>query len=46
MIVDDAEARKQIDQRTKDLAKANAMAVKSRDIMGAEQVFKGTRIPV
>lgn len=46
VIVDVAEARKQINQRTKDLAEAEAMVVKSRDVMGAEPVFKGTRIPV
>lgn len=46
VIVDVAEARKQINQRTKDLGEAEAMVVKSRDTMGAEPVFKGTRIPV
>lgn len=46
VIVDVAEARKQINQRTKDLGEAEAMVVQSRDTMGAEPVFKGTRIPV
>jgi uncharacterized protein (DUF433 family) len=46
VIVDVAEARKQINQRTNDLGEAEAMVVQSRDTMGAEPVFKGTRIPV
>lgn len=46
VIVDVAEARKQINQRTKDLGEDEAMVVQSRDTMGAEPIFKGTRIPV
>ncbi|OJY67127.1 MAG: hypothetical protein BGP16_18215 [Sphingobium sp. 66-54] len=46
VIVDVAEARKQISQRTKDLAEAEAMVAKFRDTLGGKPVFKDTRIPV
>lgn len=46
LIIDVAEARKQIAARTRDLDAAEAMVASSRDVMDGEPVFKGTRVPV
>lgn len=46
LIIDVAEARRQITARTRDLEAAEAMVERTRDVMGGEPVFKGTRIPV
>lgn len=46
VIVDVAEARKQIAERGRDLDAAEAMVTRSSAVMGGEPVFKGTRIPV
>ena len=46
LIIDVAEARKQIASRTQDLEQAEAIVVQQKAVMGGEPVFKGTRIPV
>lgn len=46
LIIDVGEARKQIAALTRDLEAAEAMVTRSKDVMGGEPVFKGTRIPV
>lgn len=46
VIVDVAEARKEIAGRARDLEAAEAVVTRARNIMGGEPVFKGTRIPV
>jgi uncharacterized protein (DUF433 family) len=46
LIIDVAEARKQIAERTQELEDAEAMIGKDKAIMGGEPIFKGTRIPV
>lgn len=46
LIVDVAEARRQIAARTRDLEAAEAMVKSDKEVMGGEPVFKGTRIPV
>jgi uncharacterized protein (DUF433 family) len=46
LIIDVAEARKQIAARLRDLDAADAMVERRRSVMGGEPVFKGTRIPV
>lgn len=46
LIVDVAEARRQIAARIRDLEAAEAMVKSDKDVMGGEPVFKGTRIPV
>lgn len=46
LIIDVGEARKQIAALTRDLEAAEAMVARSKDVMGGEPVFKGTRIPV
>lgn len=46
LIIDVAEARKQIADKTRDLEAAEAMVMVGKDIMGGQPVFKGTRIPV
>lgn len=46
LIIDVAEARKQIAARTQELEEAEAMIAQDKAIMGGEPLFKGTRIPV
>lgn len=46
LIIDVAEARKEIAAGTRDLDAAEAMVVRDKAVMGGEPVFKGTRIPV
>ena len=46
LIIDVAEARKQIAGRVRDLNAAEAMVERTKDRMGGEPVFKDTRIPV
>lgn len=46
LIVDIAEARRQVDARLQDLDEAERAVHRVKDIMGGEPVFKGTRIPV
>jgi uncharacterized protein (DUF433 family) len=46
LIVDVAEARKQLNARIRDLDEAEAMIGRVKGVMGGEPVFKGTRIPV
>lgn len=46
LIIDVAEARKEIAARTRELAAAEAVIVRDKNVMGGEPVFKGTRIPV
>jgi uncharacterized protein (DUF433 family) len=46
VIIDVAEARKQISDRVRELEAANAAVVQDDAILGGEPVFKGTRIPV
>jgi uncharacterized protein (DUF433 family) len=46
LIIDVAEARKQIAARVRDLSEAEAMVERRRSVMGNEPVFRGTRIPV
>lgn len=46
LIVDVAEARKQVDRGVRELAAADALVAKDKAILGGEPVFKGTRIPV
>lgn len=45
LIVDVAEARKQLRARMSDLAEAEAAISKVKGVMGGEPVFRGTRIP-
>jgi len=46
LIVDVAEARKQVDRGVRDLEAAEAIVIKDRATLGGEPVFRGTRIPV
>lgn len=46
LIVDVAEARKQLNARIRDLNEAETMIGQVKGVMGGEPVFKGTRIPV
>jgi len=46
LIIDVGEARKQIADRARDLAAAEAMVERKKSVMGGEPVFKGTRVPV
>lgn len=46
LIIDVAEARKEIAVRTRELAAAEAAIVRDKAVMGGEPVFRGTRIPV
>ena len=46
VILDLAPARKEIEERTRDLDEANRIVERRRSVMGNEPVFKGTRIPV
>jgi uncharacterized protein (DUF433 family) len=46
LIVDVAEARKQLNARIRDLDEAETMIGRVKGVMGGEPVFKGTRIPV
>ncbi|PZU44066.1 MAG: hypothetical protein DI568_16435 [Sphingomonas sp.] len=46
VIIDIAEARKQIAASERALDKAEAAIERNREVMGGEPVFKGTRIPV
>lgn len=46
LIVDVAEARKQLNARIRDLDDAEAAIGRVKGVMGGEPVFKGTRIPV
>lgn len=46
LIVDVAEARKQLNARIRDLDEAEALIGRVKGVMGGEPVFKGTRIPV
>lgn len=46
LIIDVAEARKQIAARTQELEEAEAMIAQDKVVMGGEPLFKGTRIPV
>ena len=46
LIVDVAEARRQVGRRLRDLEEIEAMIVRDKGVMGGEPVFKGTRIPV
>jgi len=46
LIIDVAEARKQIAARTRDLDEAEACVAEDKAVMGGDAVFKGTRIPV
>lgn len=46
LIVDVAEARKQLDARIRDLDEAEATIGRVRGVLGGEPVFKGTRVPV
>ena len=45
LIVDVAEARKQLNARIRDLDEAEATIGRVKGVMGGEPVFKGTRIP-
>lgn len=46
LIVDVAEARRQVESRIKELEKAEEIIHSVKGVMGGEPVFKGTRIPV
>jgi uncharacterized protein (DUF433 family) len=46
LIVDVAEARRQLKARVQDLEEAEAAIGRMKGVMGGEPVFKGTRIPV
>jgi uncharacterized protein (DUF433 family) len=46
LIVDVAEARRQVERGVRDLQAAEALVVKDRGTLGGEPVFRGTRIPV
>lgn len=46
LIIDVAEARKQLKARITDLDEAEAAVHRAKGILGGEPVFKGTRIPV
>ena len=46
LIVDVAEARKQVQRGIRDLDEAESVVVKDKATLGGEPVFKGTRIPV
>lgn len=46
LIVDVSEARRQVADRVRDLEEAERSIERSKDVMGGEPVFKGTRIPV
>jgi len=46
LIVDVAEARKQVERGVRDLDDAETIVVKDKATLGGEPVFKGTRIPV
>jgi uncharacterized protein (DUF433 family) len=46
LIIDVAEARKQIAARTQELEEAEGMIAQDKAVMGGEPLFKGTRIPV
>lgn len=46
LIVDVAEARKQVNARIRDLEEAEAAIGRIKGVMGGEPVFKGTRVPV
>jgi len=46
LIIDVAEARKQIAARAQELEEAEAVVAQDKAVMGGEPVFKGTRIPV
>lgn len=46
LIIDVAEARKQLNARVRDLDEAEAMIGRVKGVMGGEPVFKGTRVPV
>ncbi len=46
LIIDVAEARKQLNARIRDLDEAEATIGRVKGVMGGEPVFKGTRIPV
>ena len=46
LIIDVAEARKQIAARTQELEEAEAMIAQDKAVMGGEPLFKGARIPV
>lgn len=46
LIIDVAEARKQIADKTRDLEAAEAMVASQKDVLGGAPVFIGTRIPV
>lgn len=46
LIIDVAEARKQLDARIRALDEAEATIHQQKDILGGEPVFRGTRVPV
>ena len=46
LIIDVAEARREIAAGTRDLDAAEAMVIRDKAVMGGEPMFKGTRIPV
>ncbi|MEK1930532.1 MAG: DUF433 domain-containing protein [Pararhizobium sp.] len=46
LIIDVAEARRQVESRIKDLEEAEETIHSVKGVMGGEPVFKGTRIPV
>lgn len=46
LIIDVAEARKQIAARAQDLDDAEASVAEDKAVMGGDPVFKGTRVPV
>lgn len=46
LIVDVAQARKQINAKVEALEEAEAAIHRKKDVMGGEPVFKGTRVPV
>lgn len=46
LIVDVAAARRQLAQRVRQLEEAETLVHSSKDVMGGEPVFKGTRVPV
>ncbi|MGV6875821.1 DUF433 domain-containing protein [Pseudochelatococcus sp. B33] len=46
LIVDVAEARKQLDAKIRALDEAEAAIHQQKDILGGEPVFRGTRVPV
>lgn len=46
LIIDVAEARRQIADKTRDLEAAEAMVATGKDVLSGEPVFKGSRIPV